>query len=874
MKRALLVLVVLLSAGLLGSYSVGESPSGGSSGWDQCRHGSLRGGGYDQDTGLYAWTCANYPWSAYYGGVDGSGYSDYDTATTAGGNSWDMTCTGDGQASGDQPEEVACLYAGETIHMYVMADWMLAHDNTKPGGSIYVPAGIYLDRGCGRSASAVANGCPVLQNDTTHYQRRIQAYGGRRFIGEGRDDTSPLFDERSGTYLVFDHGNDADACDDNYGGGAGSNNCGRDPADGAEFGSVHSGDRPQWAFRVGLDPSADTYCAMDSGDTDCVALSTEHLVGVSPYGRNSTIEATITHNAIAHDACIANTLASHGVCSGDPRVRCTVDDGTRTSAVAGGCSALSLGSCVGVATQAENERAAGTHIISFTATMANQDGYGDPTDVGEGTQTPAGWTRITTSSGTCDGGDGLYLGFEIPDASTVSAWPFPLSSWDATAQGARIVRFTDDETWMNDKGGFYHMSIMPANWIGRDSSNDAADCSATGDPTCDEAEALALGAGVGGGFYDVAVHLAGGGDEYSTIDGTPMGFDMEVRDSLFMRGGGLIGDISGWRVVNNRFIDWDCGTGKSCFSLGYSPSSIFSDNYGKRLRGVKFLSSNGSTIVTNLLLESSSFTRGIVELRSNTHDGVFSNVVSIGGKGPLIGIAPDDGTLDGGLGVSNLVFRDWIVRAHNLRSASGSAPWAMIYTSDFDGAYGANGWAQNILFDNIQAESSTPDVCIIFLGGGTGDDSDAQDGLGRNVDDWRHELTFKHIGLERGVESGVAYAFCLGNQHADENEADERLGDIWDASGPIPRWEGVYLNGVQFPDHNIQSMAASDVPDCGDMVYGITVEIYDDTAAQACTDAGADGQLDGGGTARSACFCDPSGDSGDGVWYPWPQIDS
>ena len=66
---------------------------GGSGGFDSCRSGTVKGGGLDAATGLYAWTCGNYNWSAEVGGIDANGVSDYDTPTTVGGNGWRQTCT-------------------------------------------------------------------------------------------------------------------------------------------------------------------------------------------------------------------------------------------------------------------------------------------------------------------------------------------------------------------------------------------------------------------------------------------------------------------------------------------------------------------------------------------------------------------------------------------------------------------------------------------------------------------------------------------------------------------------------------------------------------------------------------------------------------
>ena len=78
-----------------------------------------------------------------------------------------------------------------------------------------------------------------------------------------------------------------------------------------------------------------------------------------------------------------------------------------------------------------------------------------------------------------------------------------------------------------------------------------------------------------------------------------------------------------------------------------------------------------------------------------------------------------------------------------------------------------------------------------------------------------------------------------------------------------PRMKGNFLNNVPVPDRDYFTVPAASAPDCDVIPSGSIVSISDDVSISSCTDAAADGQLDGGGTAMSVCVCD-----GDTTWSP------
>jgi hypothetical protein len=197
-------------------------------------------------------------------------------------------------------------------------------------------------------------------------------------------------------------------------------------------------------------------------------------------------------------------------------------------------------------------------------------------------------------------------------------------------------------------------------------------------------------------------------------------------------------------------------------------------------------------------------------------------------------------------------------------------------------------------------DSISDDPCAIFLGGGTGDESDAANGLGRWVDDVRHRLRFENIELNH-TGSGTARAFCLGNAVAAENEGDERLGDIWDSVGGLPSWQGVRVRCLDLydtgtpqtsgdpdgicdsdatspaesliPDHPQATLPMISTLDCGGLAYGARVEVHNAATVDVCLDADADGQLSDetpgptGAGNNAVCVCDPAGNGGTGRWY-------
>jgi hypothetical protein len=277
-------------------------------------------------------------------------------------------------------------------------------------------------------------------------------------------------------------------------------------------------------------------------------------------------------------------------------------------------------------------------------------------------------------------------------------------------------------------------------------------------------------------------------------------------------------------------------------------------------------------------------------------DALLSGVTGWGNVGPVIGMEPRDNYTQW-----KFHAEDIYLSSHYLTTSDSAVPEAVIYVSDQDGHVTWD--AGNLLgasFENIKVDNSSDDPCLLFLGGGTGDESDAANGSGRWVDDIRHNLRFENIELNH-LGGGTPYAWCLGNAHSAENAGDERIGDIWASEGGLPSWQGIKVRCLDLydtggppqtsgtpdglcdgdatspaelliPDHPQATVAMDDTEDCGALAYGATVEIHDAPTLNKCLDSDADGQMSDETEGSppneyyATCLCDPAGNGATGRW--------
>lgn len=850
--------------------------------FNACATGQIRGFGFDKETGKYKGTCGNYNWSAEVGGVDANGVSKIGSPTTVGGNSWTLLCSGDGTArNGTAAEASICLTASERPKMYSMADIMLAHDFTRAGGAVYLPEGIYHDRYCGKSALGVANGCPVLSRSPGHQTRKIHFSRGISLEMEGKDPDGPHVNGRTSTWLISDHGGDTDnnnLISDNV----------SDPGGFAGYLPSH------WAFRVGLGGAVNTdrICVKQAGINGCVTTNAtvrdQDIEPLNLFSRSSgLVLATMSNQGGTPPTICLENRTTAGVCNNDPTIQCTTDSA---------CASVG-GGCVGPATALETALEARADSSLHGSNAANglyviintfsQGAFGTD-DVANNTSAGVLAAISNVESTTCASGNGRLVALgDIQDARNfyrTNNLKFDFSMWnpmlnpvyDAAVQSLRVF-VVSHEILFNHGGGFKGGNFMPGSWKDRRSLTTTASCTnnwtGTYEAACDDVDMFALGGGVGGGIYDSAAWYGGGqgGFAFSKVDGDVNGFGTEAKRNWFVRGYGLQTDASGWTFEDNIWQDINGisqgGTliGSNIIYAGFAPGfRMFRDRF-INISGQDFISFQQSTgaVVRDITIEGGQFV-SLLNLRGARRsliDGVTGHGVRVGGS--LIQVNPQ-GAAD--------VFDDVItnVAIDNVEenfTTNGGAK-SMVWVSDSN--TGSGSISGPIRIENISmAVHGDSSFCGVFLDGGTGADDTAINGNGRAIDDGRHFLQLKNLNLERisdGSVAGTLQPFCLSKEvsvtSAGNGPEDTLLG-INSAVGGVPRWENLYMNGVMYPDNPTSSQTAASTGDCGSLLPGTVVLIHDATVAGACTDTGADGTLDGGGTNLIRCSCVPTGT---GAW--------
>lgn len=868
--------------------------------FDLCRTGAIPGGNYNSETELYDWTCGNYNWSSRLGGIDSDGVSQYGKPTTEGGNSWIMECTADGvgnaagRPSSQQPtsyEQGVCLHAGERIKMYSMADIALAIDNVKPqGGKVYLPEGLYHDAYCGRQPDGTPNGCPITKHDPTKQLRKWTVWGGRSLLGEAPDRDGPYEGKRTGTVLLADHGNDP-AKGSNFKGNWGDGSTAFENITGGA-GNYTGG---HWAWFFGMKPEFQL-CFWPAGGHGCVttgnsAFNVYESVAVFPIGGRGDTSGVILENIDTPNttastpirACIDNQLSTSGVCSGNMDVRCTDDSDVRTSELAGGCPGT-LGTCIGYAdaiervlsTEDVGEGKLSTLVAEIAtnqknryAGVASANGEQD-LEVGAGVTTKAFYAEIAqVSATTCDSGNGRYVEFgqtgnNVFQKAALTDFP----SYDITNQpGSFVVHKRRDLD--NSVGKVADLTVMPANWSGRTSANNVdAECgvggAATGNESggiaCDSVEKVNFSGGYGGAWENVVSWYGGGGagNQFSEQDGDPSGQGGVVRNSLFAQGEGLLSDESGWYWEDNVVQDW-AAAGSCIFKVGFGSTfghtrtrilnSYAGDVYcfqraaGGYLRDLQFV---GTEAVGSLF----NFEGG----RNVVVDGVtgWGNVGRVVDF-QVIPRSGSDGPFDEDMW--NIRVANLTLEAHALSQTT--AMQGLIVFSDGNGASPAGGYHGWLDIENFSVESAgqagsavVDQYCGVFFGGLTGDDSDAQNGSGRVVDDMRNHLRINKMDVAYWDIDGdsAAFPFCFGNTTAaDQNPEDANvITDIWDPSiaGPFPSWTSYRVQNVPVIDQPYTSMTSEEAGDCGDLLPGVRVLVHDSDVRGACEDSDADGLMD------------------------------
>lgn len=427
-----------------------------------CKSGLEQGNGWDSVNSCWIETCGNYNWSAEIGGGSAP---DWDEPTTVGGNSWTIECTGDGTATGSTVEQLACLTAGENMTAYAMADAMLAQSKTCHGGTVWFPSGTYMNAGCGQDIDGNPNNCPVLATYPNHLQRRVQSLRNIKWIGAGSQRTDPAAYGRDTTKTIWvsDHGLAS--------------------ANGSEFDRDDSGARLWgWSHSTGRAERPNTCITEDitlpavcEMYPDVTENDSRGKVGYGIYGTVGAIIGTMDADAGDNRVCLNDTVATYGTCAGNRQIRCTTE-GTLSrvgqGGVTGDCG--DYGPCDGTASAIEYDIETLGKQIHFVSSINNCD-FGDINTKSTCGGGLAIYGRVTDVGGSCESGTGRYVLIQQPESTTRDLWPWPVFEYDADTYRGFFMPIELGE-YMHYDGGYTNMTFMAANWTGRDSANDDADC--------------------------------------------------------------------------------------------------------------------------------------------------------------------------------------------------------------------------------------------------------------------------------------------------------------------------------------------------------------------------------------------------------------
>ena len=744
-----------------------------------------------------------------------------------------------------------CKAPGERAVVNFMADAMLAQDHVLPtgGGTIYFPklpnatATLYVQRGCGRRGSygrARANNCPVLRppNDE-HYQRAIQQLGTVRWVGESDPDWDADANGRRGVWFIDDTGSIT-----------GGTLSGRDPGGPVPMSFSFS----RSPFRMGPNYSAaagDRVCSKNSAGKCQPALSSNDSVSVNAWGRT----LLLNHASELTDSqavCVSNSVPDSGTCRGDRRVVCGADADCTNVATSGPCDSAAAA----IEYEVETLRQPMDVLLAYAQL--------DFPEAGTAINVPAEANRariIDAPRASCGGSN-----------QTVSfgprLWPARSSVIPVGTGGMYALELNEMEG--NLTGGLENFTWSQNNYYRYDADGDGisdpGDClsgltaaSLTDDePECDDAEGPTLYGGFRHKIENVVLancstHPDGGG--FSCFDGDTASFGHFAKRIVFQTPRrGYLTDLSDVRMENVRVEN--CTTGEMSQGMNVSFVSVAEFN------GLSFSHCIMSPLVS--MAVGRQFKARDVEFIGTTGIGFGirrGNSVTLeqfrfaSHKGPWVAIEPVNE-----IGTVNIL--NFSGSGQNEGNFSQAAYPAGFFF--FGRAFQTSGWenpVRNVNIRNVSIETSQSSSCGIFFD----DDVTPTEGP---IDITRANFTIENFSMDglngaTGLKPVCVDTVCTG-------EAGDCCGNCNAGTEQgifthkyLPVMRNVKVDGVPWGEQPWPTMpatapitAAGDCDDTGRT--GSVVRIVNDTAGGACADGGADGVLDGGGSAVSICKCLPS----------------
>ena len=533
-----------------------------------------------------------------------------------------------------------------------------------------------------------------------------------------------------------------------------------------------------------------------------------------------------------------------GVCSLDRRIQCTSNANCDFTAGADPDRG-DLGPCENAAEAFEYEaETAKRPVFVFVGYRSNSfPESGSSADI----PSEGSWGRVVDAPrSACGNGESVSF----------TQHEFPARAAKIPVGGAILIVTDWNEIEGGATGGWYGYTWSPNQYVERDADKDGVkdfgDCLTTASsPDCDDSEGPTL---YGGFRHRVqnAVHAycsaTPGEGGFSCFDGDTFSFDQQARDLTFYQPKrGYLTDLSDVRLYDVLIQECDALSGgmnagfvsnsevaRVRFQQCNAPSLIsFSSAKNLKISDLEFISTFGNAI---------SLRRGefveISGVRFSSHRGMGFEI------SPAFEL--------GSISISHVTGAGRMA----LTQPAVSWPEAFIFfgraftTSGFESAI------RQLVIDDVHVGTVFPDGCLVFL---DDDKTPAQGPI--DIERKKISITNSSIdGLNGTSGQRIVCVDTVGTGEAgDCGSGCDAADSVALSEGYLPMMRNNKENGapaLEQPYPVVDGTPATSAGDCDDIArLGSVVRLVTDTAAGACTDVGADGVLDGGGTAVSVCQC-------------------
>lgn len=842
----------------------------------------IPGGDFDPSSGLYGWTCGNYNF-----GTAGAAYQ--------------IACSGDGTASGyTGPGATACLRSGETFNIGALHTIGAAVDRTRSGGTVYLPNGIYVDTGCGTLADGTTRAeCPrpYLADRRSRSDWATTGPHTMRFkivVDRGITllrESAPIAIESDpsdstvtkhrpkyvGTWLLQDRGNAGETS--SFGTGCAGSDCRTldGPSEDLQnLGYNVSVGGPDWSN------GEMAYCDISTSSADCDEEQNSQEFHAPadfyPYGVKTTILGNTSESAgtiCLEDTPSGTTDATYdGVCSLNPLIRCGAA-GADIARASHGCGTVAangynFGTCQGPITQMSADNTAGARYSLAFEVAQCADNSASSAECGSDAGAATYIAEQRGALGASCSSTGVTLSIGTTGSVSTRSWPFPFGDFFSGGGGTNNVRVIDRDKFFSG-GKISGLGFAPANPVGRNSGESTADCLSGGDAddanaddeaACDTQSLVGFPAGANGVVDGIRTFGSSQAKSLaSAIDMRGAGMDRQIINSYFSnRRRGTYFDLCSTNFEGNVVAD----DAQQEFSAGTTGFAFFCQNV--RMFNNVFRTVGGGTSFLTLGNNSRNITienNFAYNIRSSAFLYVGAGIGLNLNKNYIIGLeagpAVDIEVSQFGASTVNLKkvnISNNLFTGAMTQDSSTANPQAAIVVRSYGGNTTRADDIQGLTITGNHVSNDVPDQCVVWLeddcaGAGTGGCTGA-DAAALVAESWTEfDISGNSVSSDGAPRALCIGAFRAAGGHLDATDSRDPLKERY-----APRSVGNLANGVLEEGPLLNGQLAAQTPDCdatSACTAGTTVKILDDTAANACTDAGTDDQLDGGGSAVSVC---------------------